>query len=64
MARRVLAAALALSGQRDGAAREARYFLSSFPGWRISTWMETQPFQHSRDVQFWVKAYRLAGLPD
>jgi adenylate cyclase len=64
VARRVLAAALALSGQRDEASREARYFLSSFPGWRISTWMETQPFQHSRDVQFWVKAYRLAGLPD
>ena len=64
VARRVLAAALALSGQRDEAAREARYFLSSFPGWRISTWMETQPFQHSRDVQFWVDAYRLAGFPD
>jgi TolB-like protein/Tfp pilus assembly protein PilF len=64
VARRVLAAALALSGQRDEASREARYFLSSFPGWRISTWMETQPFQYSRDVQFWVKAYRLAGLPD
>ena len=31
VARRVLAAALALSGQRDKAAREARYFLSSFP---------------------------------
>jgi TolB-like protein/Tfp pilus assembly protein PilF len=64
VARRVLAAALALSGQRDEAAREARYFLSSFPGWRISTWMETQPFQHSRDVEFWVDAYRRAGFPD
>ena len=64
VARRVLAAALALSGQRDEAAREARYFLSSFPGWRISTWMGTQPFQYNRDIQFWVDAYRLAGVPD
>jgi adenylate cyclase len=64
VARRVLAAALALSGRTEEASREMRFFLNSFPSWRISTWLQTQPFQHKADIQFWDNAYRLAGFPE
>jgi adenylate cyclase len=62
--KRILAAALALSGKHDEAAIEAQAFMTSAPGWRISEWLESQPFRHESDREFWRDAYRTAGLPD
>lgn len=64
VARRVLAVALALAGETEEAAREARLFLSMFPEWRISVWIESQPFRHEKDREFWIDAYRRAGFPE
>jgi tetratricopeptide (TPR) repeat protein len=62
--RRVLAAALALLGRSQEAHEEAQFFLAANPQWHISKWVETHPFQHQKDLQFWIDAYRLAGLPE
>lgn len=64
VARRILAAALALSGEQQQAEREARLFLSMYPDWRISTWIESQPFRFEKDREFWIRSYRLANFPD
>jgi len=62
--RRMLATALALLGRTSEAKAEATLFLASSPHWRIGTWVETQPFKSPQDADFWVDAFRLAGLPD
>jgi TolB-like protein len=62
--RRILAAALARLGRVQEAREEARLFLSTSPHWRISKWVESQPFTNPKDAQAWIDAYRLAGLPD
>jgi adenylate cyclase len=62
--RRILAAALALLGRASEAREEAKLFLSTSPHWRISTWVESQPFKNPKDAQPWIDAYRLAGLPE
>lgn len=62
--RRMLAAALALLGRQAEARAEATLFLTSSPHWRISTWVEAQPFKNAADAEFWVNAFRLAGLPE
>ena len=62
--RRILAAALALLGRNSEAREEAKLFLSTSPHWRISTWVESQPFKNPKDAQAWIDAYRLAGLPE
>jgi hypothetical protein len=62
--RRILAAALARLGRIAEAREEAKLFLSTSPHWRISNWIESQPFRNPKDAQPWIDAYRLAGLPD
>jgi TolB-like protein/Tfp pilus assembly protein PilF len=62
--RRMLAAALSLLGRTSEAQEEARLFLATSPHWRINTWVETQPFKNSKDADFWIDAFRLAGLPE
>ena len=62
--RRILAAALAALGRVSEAREEAELFLSASPHWRISKWIESQPFKNPKDAQAWFDAYRLAGLPE
>lgn len=62
--RRMLAAALALDGRVSEAQAEARLFLATSPHWRISGWVEAQPFKNPGDAKFWTDAFRLAGLPE
>ncbi|MDP1699888.1 MAG: winged helix-turn-helix domain-containing protein [Aestuariivirga sp.] len=62
--RRILAAALAALGRVPEAQEEAKLFLSTSPHWRISKWIESQPFKNPDDAQRWFDAYRLAGLPE
>ena len=62
--RRMLAAALALLGRDSEARAEAELFLAASPHWRISTWAEAQPFKNAADADFWISAFRLAGLPE
>lgn len=62
--RRVLAAALAMAGRESEAKVEARLFLSTSPHFRVSKWIESSAIKHKQDVEFWTKAYLLAGLPD
>ncbi len=64
LARRVLAATLALLGRDVEAKREAEAFQAMAPNWRIGAFIASQPFQHQKDADFWVDAYRLAGLPE
>jgi tetratricopeptide (TPR) repeat protein len=61
--RRILAAALALSGNKAAAEEEVRFFMEANPDWRIATWLATQPFSRHEDQQFWQEAYEAAGLP-
>ena len=61
--RRMLAAALALLGRTSEAQEEASLFLATSPHWRISTWAENEPFKNPKDTDFWIDAFRLAGLP-
>jgi adenylate cyclase len=62
--RRILAAALAALGRVSEAREEAKLFLSTSPHWRISKWVESQPFKNPKDAQLWIDAYRLAALPE
>jgi TolB-like protein len=64
VSRRILAAALAVLGRVSEAREEAKLFLSTSPHWRISKWVESQPFKNPKDAQLWIDAYRLAGLPE
>ena len=62
--RRNLIAALALLGRIDEAKTEAELFLANNPSWSISSWVELVPFKNTEHTQIWVKAFRLAGLPE
>jgi hypothetical protein len=62
--RRILAAALALSGNIEEAKAEANYYLASNPDFSIKRWLQTQPFSNVQNVQCFVEGYRLAGLPE
>ncbi len=62
--RRFLIAALARLGRIDETHEEAKLFLASNPHWRISTWAENQAFRNTKDLEFWIETYRLAGLPE
>jgi TolB-like protein len=64
ISRRILAAALALKGEKVRAREEADFFMRSYPDWTVSRWTAAQPFKFDRDRQFWAEAYRAAGLPD
>jgi TolB-like protein/cytochrome c-type biogenesis protein CcmH/NrfG len=62
--RRILAAALALSGRVDEAREEARFFLADNPDFRISKWIGVGFFKSQNVAKFWHDAYLLAGLPE
>lgn len=62
--RKTLAVALALLGRNQEAIEEAQFFLASNPQWNIGHWKETHWFRHQQDMQFWVDAFRLIGLPE
>jgi len=62
--RRLLAAALAQVGRLDEAREEGRLFLAMNPHFRISYWVETQPFRDMATRDRFVEGYRKAGLPE
>ena len=62
--RRILAAALALSGNIEEAKAEAKYFLASNPDFRIAQWIANQPGADLQNLQRIIEGYRLAGLPE
>lgn len=62
--RRFLAAALALLGRLDEAREEGLLFMAAYPHFRISYWVQTQPFRDLAMRDRFVSGYRLAGLPD
>jgi len=62
--RRFLAAALALQGRIDEAHDEARLFMAANPHFSIRHWAETQPFRDLAMRDYFIEAYRKAGLPD
>ncbi|MFO0990720.1 MAG: adenylate/guanylate cyclase domain-containing protein [Hyphomicrobiales bacterium] len=63
--RRDLCVALVKLGRISEAREEAKLFMLSNPEWRISTTFEGEAvFKNPDDKQFWVDAYRLAGLAD
>lgn len=62
--RRTLAAALAKLNRHEQAQEEAKFFMLANPNWRISAWIENQPFKNPQDAQLWTETYRLAGLPE
>jgi adenylate cyclase len=62
--RRILAAALALSGRVEEAREEAKFFLADNPHFRVANWIRIIPVKDQKDAQFWFDAYLLAGLPE
>jgi len=62
--RRFLAAALAQLGRLDEAREEGRLYISGTPHFRISYWVETQPFRDLATRDRIVDGYRKAGLPE
>lgn len=62
--RRVLAAALALSGHVEEAQEESRFFLIDNPDFHVAKWIRNQAFKDQKDAKFWTDAYLLAGLPE
>jgi tetratricopeptide (TPR) repeat protein len=62
--RRYLAAALAQLGRLEEAREEGRLFLARHPHFRISYWVETQPFRDLATRDKIVEGYRKAGLPE
>jgi tetratricopeptide (TPR) repeat protein len=62
--RRFLAAALAQLDRLEEAREEARLYVARNPHFRISYWIETQPFRDLATRDRFVEGYRKAGLPD
>jgi TolB-like protein/class 3 adenylate cyclase len=62
--RRFLAAALAQLGRLEEAREEGRLYLARNPHFRISYWVETQPFRDLATRDRIVEGYRKAGLPE
>jgi adenylate cyclase len=62
--RRILAAALALSGRVEEAREEAKFFLVDNPHFRITKWVGNLAVKDQKDAKFWFDAYLLAGLPE
>ena len=61
---RLLAAALAQLGRLDKAREEGRLFLAMNPHFKISYWVETQPFRDLATRDRFVEGMRKAGLPE
>jgi adenylate cyclase len=64
VSRRLLAAALAQLGRLDEAREEGRLFLVLNPHFKISYWVETQPFRDLPTRDRFVEGMRKAGLPE
>jgi TolB-like protein len=62
--RRLLAAALAQLDRQEEARDEAKLYLARNPRFRISYWVETQPFRDLATRDRFVEGYRKAGLPE
>jgi adenylate cyclase len=62
--RRILAVALALSGNIEEAKAEAKYFLAANPQFSIARWIKSQPASNLQNLQCFIDGYRLAGLPE
>jgi tetratricopeptide (TPR) repeat protein len=62
--RRFLAAALAQLSRLEEAREEGRLYLARNPHFRISYWVETQPFRDLATRDRFVEGYRKAGLPE
>ena len=62
--RSILAAALAQLGRVEEGRMEARLFMADYPGFRIETFLDTQPFRLASDREHLAEGYRKAGLPD
>jgi TolB-like protein/class 3 adenylate cyclase len=62
--RRFLAAALAQLGRVEEAHEEAKLYMVQNPHFRISYWVETQPFRDLAMRNRFVEGYRKAGLPE
>ena len=62
--RRVLAAALALSGHVEEAREEAKFFLIDNPDFHVAKLIRNGAFKDQKDAKFWTDAYLLAGLPE
>ena len=61
---RTLAAALALSGDIEGARTAAQQLLSLDPRFRISEFTAWYPFRRPGDLERLAEGLRLAGLPE
>jgi TolB-like protein/Tfp pilus assembly protein PilF len=61
---RTLAAALALSGDLDGARAVAAEVLAVDPGFRVGTFAARYPLRRADDLERLTAGLRLAGLPD
>ncbi len=64
VARRMLAAAFALSGRAEQAKLEALAFMTENPNWTISQWAKLGAFLDISSVKGVIQGYRLAGLPE
>ncbi len=64
VARRMLAAALALSGRAEQAKVEAASFMAENPDWTISQWTSSGAVMDPSSLQGVIQGYRLAGLPE
>ena len=62
--RRLLAAALAQLGQLEEARGEAKLYLARSPQFRISHWLETQPYRDLALRDRVLEGLRKAGLPE
>ena len=62
--RRLLAAALAQLGQLEEAREEAKLYLARNPQFRISHWVETQPYRDLAMRDRFLEGLRKAGLPE
>jgi TolB-like protein/Tfp pilus assembly protein PilF len=64
-ARRILAAAFALSGRLDAARRAMAEFVRARPQVRLSNFADwLGPWRRPEDIERYAAAYRLAGLPE
>ena len=62
--RRILAAALAQSGDLDEARREGALFRAMVPGFRISRWVALHAYGDAATLAHYAEGCRMAGLPE
>ncbi len=62
--RRLLAAALAQLGQLEEAREEAKLYLATNPHFKISHWVESQPYRDLALLDRFLEGLRKAGFPE